>query len=451
MYEPILELPFLALGRLVFGSSFIVSDRCASLQPILLTSILCTLILEWVRRITASAIWAYVLAITAAFATLFWPYAYIGLETSQSLFVLLAGFMALSSKGRKGWLHSITFAILSGLAISVKSNGIFLIPAIAFVIFCYCRSVGSKPFEHSSIAPRKVVVIIAIVAALYLVNDHSRSLSATTQSGALGVLKTFGIRNPLFFFVNMYSLTVSINKGLIIYCPPILLALIALHRVHRESPRLAIFAGLALLGLMAGSSLLWCWSDETWGPRYLHAAIAPLLVSFAVTKKAVQFRFRKEIPLLVLVSLGVAVSFVGSLFYYGTLQRVATQTSQATIENFEYNPNWNHIRFNAKLLRLWFRGQTNGHLNEIEPWPPVQTRWYPVGGEGPYVETKQVSLDDYAIPQAMMLQNWPGPHSLRLRLYRASFFVSLLLGSLMLVWAGRRALREDRFISKPYR
>src|SRR6266404_3965494 len=317
-------------------------------------------------------------------------------------------------------------------------------------IFCYCRSVGSKPFEHSSIAPRKVVVIIAIVAALYLVNDHSRSLSATTQSGALGVLKTFGIRNPLFFFVNMYSLTVSINKGLIIYCPPILLALIALHRVHRESPRLAIFAGLALLGLMAGSSLLWCWSDETWGPRYLHAAIAPLLVSFAVTKKAVQFRFRKEIPLLVLVSLGVAVSFVGSLFYYGTLQRVATQTSQATIENFEYNPNWNHIRFNAKLLRLWFRGQTNGHLNEIEPWPPVQTRWYPFGGEGSYVETKQVSLGDYAIPQALMLQDSPGPHSLLSRLYRASFVMSLFLGSLMLVWAGRNALREDRFISKPY-
>lgn len=447
LYEPILEIPFILVGRLAFGPSFAAADRGASLQPIVFTSFICTLILIWARRLTGSELWGYVLALTAALSTLFWPYAYIGLEPSQSLFLLLSGFTALSCDRKRGWPLTLAFACSCGLAVSVKSTGLFLIPAIAFLLFCYFRPVRVERGDRDYLDWKKVAAAIAVVATLYLVNDHRRALSATSQGGALAVFKTFGIRNPLAFFVNMFSLVVSVNKGLLIFSPPILLCLLALRRVFRERPRLAVFAILVLLGLMGGASMLWCWTDETWGPRYLHAAIGPLMVCLAVTRREFKFRWRKEIPLLILVISGMAVSFLGAVFYYGNLQGAAMMSSHATIEKLQYDPNWNHIRFNAQLMRIWLQTRAAGAAVKNEPWPPAEIRWYPGPNEAPLVETKQVDLNMYAVPLPAITRG-TGPATFFLRVYRAGFVISFLLGAALLVWLGRKAARDDRRVNE---
>ena len=74
-----------------------------------------------------------------------------------------------------------------------------------------------------------------------------------------------------------------------------------------------------LLGPRGVLSFLEMWSDETWGPRYLHSALGPLVLCFAASRRSRPLHLRTEAPLAAAVLLGLGVSFLGTLFYYGSL------------------------------------------------------------------------------------------------------------------------------------
>ena len=69
-------------------------------QPILFTSLSLVVTFLWIRRLTGSLAWSYSLSLTAGVATMLWPYAYIGLETTQSFFVILSAYLALATEKR---------------------------------------------------------------------------------------------------------------------------------------------------------------------------------------------------------------------------------------------------------------------------------------------------------------------------------------------------------------
>ena len=112
-------------------------DRAVSVEPVLLSALLITLIFVWSRRLTGSAGWAALLALGTAFATMIWPYAYIGLETTQSVFLLAAGWLALEEPSTRSWPRTLAFAISAAIAVSAKSTGAFLVPAVLFLISRY--------------------------------------------------------------------------------------------------------------------------------------------------------------------------------------------------------------------------------------------------------------------------------------------------------------------------
>jgi hypothetical protein len=105
-----------------------------------------------------------------------------------------------------------------------------------------------------------------------------------------------------------------------------------------------IFALLVSGGLAGSASLLFFWSDETWGPRYLLAAVAPLLLWIGAAQSSSRFRLRKQIPLLAAAVAGVMISFLGVLFYYGAVHRLALETQNSTLEGLQNDRAWNHIR-----------------------------------------------------------------------------------------------------------
>src|SRR5262249_44572431 len=87
----LMDLPFIKLGKL-----FISPDFVLSLQPILLTAALLTVLFLWLRRLCTPGI-GLLLTFIGAFSTMLWPYAYIGLETKQAFFLMLAGYLALAN------------------------------------------------------------------------------------------------------------------------------------------------------------------------------------------------------------------------------------------------------------------------------------------------------------------------------------------------------------------
>jgi hypothetical protein len=424
--EPMIELPFALLSRLLFGASVKWLGRVMVFLPILQTALLCLLIFLWTRRLTGNVAWGRVLALAAGVSTMLWPYAYIGLETTQSLFLFGAAYLALARTSGRGWAETILFALASAVAVSVKLNGVFLVPAVVFLVWSYFRG-----------APSRGRTIKAALAALVIVAVYGLNLWLRQQAwsgapgGDVGYALGLVVDHPLTAALHAFSYFGSPNKSLLIYAPVTGLSLLALPRAYRAHPRVVIFAALTLAGLVGGFSALYMWAEETWGPRYPHAAIAPLVISFAAARAAVPFHWRREVPLLAAMSIGTAVSFLGAFFYYGILHNAAIDSSQATLETIQHDPRWNHARFNLKLLQVW-RSQRSGREGEAEQWPPPPHWWFERPADAP--PDKTVDLRELAVPQPVLFQEWrpafPVPYK-TFQLIRAANLICLI-GSVIL-------------------
>src|SRR5947207_13999499 len=129
----LLDLPFVRLGKL-----FVSPDFVLSLEPVFLTAALLTLLYIWSREFSTPGM-SLLLTLTGAFGTMLWPYAYIGLETKQSFFVFLAGYLALAGGKIRTGPRLLFFSVACALAISVKSTGIVLAPPIIYLVYVQFR------------------------------------------------------------------------------------------------------------------------------------------------------------------------------------------------------------------------------------------------------------------------------------------------------------------------
>jgi hypothetical protein len=359
--EPMLGLPFLLGGRLL-GLPGSADGALFSLLPLVSTALLSTVVLLWAAE-AAGLVTGLMLAVTAAFATILWPYAYIGLEPVQSLFVMLAGYLALREGGPDSWPACIAFGAASGLAVSAKQNGAFLMPAVAYLVYCFFRR-DARPPGRSQGARLTVVLLLLAIPLAFAV--YTRSVFWAKVGGGALTFTTMGFREdePLMMVFAAWSTLVSVNKGLLVFVPVTVLCLAACRRACGADRRPVIFALLVLGATVAGLSLLLSWSDETWGPRYLHGAIAPLIVCYGLARRGLSFSLRREAAWLGAGAAGAGIAFLGVFFYYGQLYRAATEAGISTLEAYQHDPDFNHIRFNWRLLRAWSRPSA-----AVERWP----------------------------------------------------------------------------------
>jgi hypothetical protein len=107
-----------------------------------------------------------------------------------------------------------------------------------------------------------------------------------------------------------------------------------------------------------------------------------------------------------LAAAGFCVAFLGVFFTYGSLQGAATLADQDTLEAYQGDVVWNHVRFNARLLDIWIRNR-----NSVAPgpsmWIPAHHWFYTVpAGAAPW---KAVDLAPYAHPQSISMREWTLP------------------------------------------
>ncbi|MEP7274368.1 MAG: glycosyltransferase family 39 protein, partial [Acidobacteriota bacterium] len=351
------DLPFVLVSHAFAGPSVEASDAILSIQPVIFTSLLILVVFLWVRRLTASHTWAFLLALSCGFSTLLWPYSYIGLETTQSLALLLAAYLAVRRETQRTWMESLLFAILCGIAASVKINSIVLVPAIAFLIVVYFRRGRSTLFDDFRKDWQRLLVVVGVASSIFILNALAKMSSAVNESGiGANHLLSRLVDSPLVFLLQAYSFLASPNKGLIVFAPVVVLCLAGLPRAFRAEPALVIFTLLVLAGLIGVLSLSHFWAEESWGPRYLHAAVPLLVVCLAASKGRRPFSWRRAVPVLAASIIGVPVAFLGSLFYYGSLHGAMIEAKQSTLEAMQYDIHWNHIRFDYELLHVWLSG-----------------------------------------------------------------------------------------------
>ncbi len=378
------DIPFLKLGKFFF-----TPDWALSLEQPLLTAALMALVYLWLRKICSRATSTF-LTVAGAFGTMLWPYAYLGLEAKQSFFVLLAGYTGLARGKIVGWPRVLLYAILCGFALNIKSTGVVLWPAIAYLMYVQFRDDWRERYGQ-------LFASGAIVAAICAGNVVLRNFYWTPLGGSEANLKMWLIQSWFQFFTNVYGLLGSPAKGLFIFAPILVAALWAVPRAFRTHRDLAIFAALVFVCMMAFLSILVSPYDETWGPRFLHVVIAPLLLCIGAAWPTLKWHV--YLPLGLLAILGVAISFLGSFFWYGGRKMASEHADQNTMEWLTSDNVWNEVTFDARLLRVWWHEGKDPVMwtpSHIWVWerPPEAPAW------------KEIDLRKYSDPQIFVFYYW---------------------------------------------
>lgn len=419
------DLPFLMLGSAVHSQ-----DRVLSMQPVLFTALLATVLFVWLRRLTSPGM-SFLITLAGAFGTMLWPYAYIGLETKQSLFLLLAGYLGLAGGGIRGWARILLFSVCCGLAVSLKSTGVALFPAIAYLVYVQFR-------PEKRVPPWPMVAAALVIGVIWAGAAVGRQPFWDAFGGSFAALRPWLIDHPLYYFANLLGIFGSPTKGLFFFAPVLVLSLYAVPQICRTHRDTGIFVLLAVSGMAAELAILRGFADELWGPRYMHSAVAPLLVSIGAARP--RFQLRREAPLIALAAVGVWISFLGAFSSYGRLYVAAAQTGQNNLEWLMGDSIWNHARFNARLLEVWRDG--GGQVR----WTPSHG-WMFVAPPGP-PRDKSIDLRELASPQSFLLRYWPVVPKQGSHLAMFVAFVSALVAGLTsLLLAGWITAKESQAVA----
>jgi hypothetical protein len=357
------------------------------------------------------------LSLTAAFGTMLWPYAYIGLETKQSLFVLLAGYLALANGKISGWPRLLVFALVCGMALSLKSTAVVMWPAVAYLLFVQFRD---RWRSHLAQMLTVSLVIVGIVA----LSVWGRNFFWTPMGGGASSLLPWVIKWPLQYFTNAVGVLGSPTKGLLVYAPILIVSLCALPRAFREHRHIAVFASLVTICMGGFISLLTIGADEVWGSRYMHVAIAPLILCIGAAWP--RFEWRKHAPVVALALVGILISFLGAFYYYGGMEFAQAKAGQNTMEWMNGDPIWNPVTFDSRLFEVWMqRGSKPVLWTPTHMWlwgPPGATSWV------------AINLRDYCNPQSFLLQLWGVPREGGAQSAFRLFAFSMIAGPLLLIW-----------------
>jgi len=418
------DLPFLIIGKYVVSQDFMLS-----LEPILLTAALMVLVFLWLRKI-ATPWMSLVLALTGAFATMLWPYAYIGQETKQSFFVLLAGYIALANGKIRGWSGLVLFGIAGGLSLTLKNMGIVVWPAMAYLVFVQFR-------DDWRVRRLQLLIVSLLIAGVWEIGDALRNPYWGPKGGVLFNIDGWLTHSPFLMFTNFIGVFGSPVKGLAVFAPALLLCVYAIPRAFRSTHRdLTIFALLVTACTAGFISLLVVPSDEGWGPRYMYVVIAPLLVCIGAAWPRLEWKI--GLPLAGLAAAGLVISVLGAFSSYGVPSLAMREAAQNTMEWINGDPVWAGPAFEFRLVRAWLRPG-------IEPvlWTPSH-HWVWDPPENFPADWRTIDLRKYSTPQSILLQYWSeDPIGANRITFRLSLF-SVVTGPLLLFLAAFRTLKDSR-------
>jgi len=412
------DLPFLVIGKYVVSQDFMLS-----LEPVLLTAALMVLAFVWLRKISTPWM-SLILVMTGAFATMLWPYAYIGLETKQSLLTLLVGYLALANGKIRRWPRLMLFGIIGGFSLTVKNVGIVMWPAVAYLVYVQFR-------DDWRVRRLQLLIVSLLIGGIWELGDALRSPYWEARGGVLFNIHEWWSDSPILVFTNFIGVFGSPMKGLAVFAPVLLLCIYAIPRAFRSNSRnLAVFALLVAACTAGFISLLSVPSDEIWGPRYMHVAIAPLLICIGAAWP--QLEWKIGLPLAGLAAAGFVISSLGAFSSYGVPSLAMRDTAQNTMEWINGDPVWGGPIFEFRLLRTWLKPG----LDPV-PWTPSH-HWVwepPVNFPSDW---RTIDLREYSTPQSVLLQYWGEKNKGKLLpIFRVSVFSAIVAPLLFLLVALR--------------
>ena len=308
LLQPLLEAPAFAAGKFVddnFNWSGPYPYRLLFLwffNPFMaaLAAVALFALVYLARR---SLGWAATIAALFVFASVTWPYAKIGMETTFMATVLAAFALAVWARRTRTPLAWGLTGFAAGASAATKPYSVIVILPLAILLWPTWWGLNRRDRLRLLTPAALPVIAWGIVIAWY---NWSR-FGSPTDFGYTESSLTLSM--PL----NVIGMIFSPGKGLIVYSPLVILGALGVPRLWRADRELALslLTLLALLTLISGASTYW--GDEVWGPRYLVPAAWTLLVPIAWWCDT---RVRTRV-LYGFTALAALVAFVGATGYYG--------------------------------------------------------------------------------------------------------------------------------------
>jgi hypothetical protein len=89
-------------------------------------------------------------------------------------------------------------------------------------------------------------------------------------------------------------------------------------------------------------------SDEVWGPRYMHVAIAPLLLCIGAAWPRIHWKIGSA-HRRVVAAAGLLISFLGAFSYYGEFHSAMQAAGQNTMEWINGDTVWIEPIFEGEI------------------------------------------------------------------------------------------------------
>lgn len=324
---------------LVLLSGIPVGLRPAGLLSQLAAAALGTLLALWVARASGQRRRGLALALAALFTTPLLPYAFVEHALGLPLLLLTAGFLSIGPCRLRAPLRDLALLLAAGGVLVLEPSGLLLLPLLLWLVWCAAdrrggeRRVDPKPAFYAAAA------LLAGLAA-------ARGLASGREKIAFAA-------SPVEWLVHVHGLLLSLNKGLVLFAPLVLIGLWRAFRGavgDRRAGRFALFAAASLIVPLAG---LERWSDAAWASRPLLALIAPALLALALSRTERARRGGHRRWILAAVTCGLVVNTLGTAVPQTALADLAGVPQGETTGALQFDPAWNHPRVNAALLGVW--------------------------------------------------------------------------------------------------
>ncbi len=323
-----------------------------------------------------AVLWACVCCL----ATLWWPGSTTIFDQNQHAFWLALALILAWESGRR---RRVWPAALGGLAgailLNYQESYALLLPAIGLAVASTSPDASrtgetqlTRTIDPGTIRRYLAFGLACGLGFVSLVAYNHARFGALTYAGRYTDPLIFGFGHPI---AALFGLFLSPGKGVFLFSPPLLLALIGGRRLFARAPGLAFaIAGASIIHVLVVMQLVFFGGDWAWGPRYLLILIPmwALAMPFAAERA-------KRWGVTTLVALGLLSQALGVSLDH---QRFFLERNLAP--HFWAVDPWFYLRNSqllARVAEVWetAREGVPGQATSFSPTPRREVTYSPLG------------------------------------------------------------------------
>lgn len=295
---PLLWVPCVVAGKAIAAFVSLPEERLTgfliSFYNIFFGAGACVTFFYFVRIFSQSNKVSLSMALLLGLATLCWRYSVSDFsEVTQMFFLLTAVYCILRNSGR-----SLCFgSFLYGLLFLLKFINIIYLPI--FIVFIYFKNNKENKLKHILLFLSFVVVFLLAFFFTNYIRFHNMLETGYGKEATLFYLRTIP--------KNSIRLLFSFNKGIFIYCPILLFAILGYLKFFKSYPKeTMLFCGIIMLNLLFYASYIGWHGDWSFGPRHLVSVVPFYLLPMFNIHKVKGFC---KLAILVLIFISFAIQF----------------------------------------------------------------------------------------------------------------------------------------------